>query len=82
MSMNDPKELKPIEIKYNEPVAPAPTDMTRLDNITGHLPRVTSAPTWTPRTFRESMAIYVNSTTYRLYIYDYVGKAWRYATLT
>lgn len=35
-----------------------------------------------PKMFFDQVKIYSSGATYRLYIYDVVGKAWRYTTLT
>lgn len=43
---------------------------------------VSVVPTTVPKTIYDQVQIYTNSTTYRLYWYDAVNKAWRYATGT
>ena len=53
-----------------------------VDQISGLIKTVTSAPTHIPRKFNEQFVIYQNSTTYRLYIYDALNGAWRYVALT
>ena len=42
----------------------------------------TGAPSYVPKKLQEQIVIANISGAYRLYIYDTVGKTWRYATLT
>jgi len=53
-----------------------------LANLTGYIRTVDTAPTYTPKTFFQGLVLYANGATYRLYIYDFVNKAWRYLALT
>jgi hypothetical protein len=73
-----------MELKhdYQEPNLTPQPETNRLESISGTFPYVTSAPTWTPKTFRDSFAIYKNGTTYRLYVYDHVNNAWRAISMT
>lgn len=50
--------------------------------IIGMFQVVSVAPTTVPRTAYDQIQIYTNSTTYRLYWYDWHNQAWRYATGT
>ena len=77
--MSDPQ---PISIEYQPPEDAQPTPLIPLGQIFGTFPRVVAAPSWVPRSFESSFAFYVSGTTYRLYVYDFAGKAWRYATLS
>lgn len=51
-------------------------------DLLGMFEVVSAVPTLTPRTAYDQIKIYSNSTTYRLYWYDWVNNAWRYATGT
>lgn len=53
-----------------------------IQNIINFIQVVSAAPTATPRNFWEQVKLYINGSTYRLYIYDNTNNAWRYATLT
>lgn len=57
-------------------------DKTHIRNITGFMEVVDAVPTEPPRTFWEQIKIYENGATKRLYVYNYVAKAWRYTALT
>lgn len=50
--------------------------------LLGSIPRVSAAPTYSPKTFLDHFRLYSNGGTYRLYIYDAPSQAWRYAALT
>lgn len=50
--------------------------------LIGLFETVSVVPTGTPLSPYDQVKIYVNSTTYRLYVYDSVGHVWHYATLT
>jgi len=54
----------------------------RTEDIRQGFRVVSSEPTTAPRNYYESIVIYVSGATYRLYTYDEVNSAWRYATLT
>lgn len=73
---------KPIEITYTPPTFSTPQKEVRIEDIFGFFPQVTSAPTWTPRSFRDQFAIYRSGATYRFYIYDTTNEAWRFCALT
>lgn len=53
-----------------------------LSDILGAIEVISTAPTHTPRDMYDQLKLYINSTTYRLYIYDYVNHNWRYVALT
>lgn len=53
-----------------------------IENLVGFIRTVSAAPTWIPKSFEEQFALYANGATYRLYCYDSINKAWRYAALT
>lgn len=66
---------KPIEIKYTDISLPSSErDEVRLEDVWGDFPLVTTTPTWTPRTFRESFA--VDTTNEVLYFYDKENNQW------
>lgn len=50
--------------------------------LIGLFETVSVVPTGIPLSPYDQVKIYVNSTTYRLYVYDSVGHVWHYATLT
>lgn len=53
-----------------------------INNLVDLIPTVSTAPSHTPRRFADQFRIYSNGVTYRLYWYDAVNAAWRYATGT
>jgi hypothetical protein len=53
---------------------------TDIKDIAGVFQTVTSAPTHVPKKFIEQVLI-VNSGGYKLYLYDTISNAWKYATL-
>lgn len=53
-----------------------------LKDMFGLFETVSSVPTTTPKTTYDQIKIYSNGVTYRLYWYDSVAGAWRYATGT
>lgn len=55
---------------------------TNLFDLFGLFQTVSATPTGIPRSVYDQVKIYVNSTTYRLYIYDFTGNVWHYTTLT
>lgn len=59
-----------------------PNEMIQLENLIGSFPYVSAAPTWTPKTFQQSLAIYKNGATLRLYIYDVNNATWRFSVLS
>ncbi len=75
------KEFNPIDKKaldYKEPVANPARQEQRLEDIWGQFPRVTSIPTWVPKTFRDSFAI--DTLAGALYFYDFQNNLWRTST--
>lgn len=68
----------------NQPIQPQATQQSvNLDTqVLGMFEVVSVVPTTAPRTAYEQIKIYTNSTTYRLYWYDWKNHAWRYATGT
>ncbi len=64
----NPDPLNAPQIAYD------PRAEIRIDDIWGNLPTVTTAPTWTPRTFRDSLAIDTTNNTF--YFYDMVDNVW------
>jgi hypothetical protein len=76
-----------ITIKFTEKQPtdsqPQQTSLIRFEQLWGTLRLVSAVPAWTPKgRLEDSLALYINSTTYRLYVYDYSNAAWRYASLT
>ncbi len=53
-----------------------------LLNLTGYLQTIDFVPTAIPRLFREQFVIVTAGGSSRAYIYDTVGAAWKYTTLT
>lgn len=87
MIIDEPKTEKGIEV-IEEKKIETPQDFQEfipitniIDNI-GFLNPTSSAPTDTPKRPFDKFRYYSNGGTYRLYIYDSVGKAWRYVALT
>lgn len=70
--MND-KPL--IEVKYDEPQMGAANFGGQIVEQFGQFQQVTAIPTWTPRTFRDSIALDTTST--KLYYYDFTNNQWR-----
>lgn len=62
--------------------APVIPNSQHILNLQGLFETVDTAPTAVPKTFYQSIKLYANGATYRLYIYDSLNQAWRYATLT
>jgi len=63
--------------KYDNPFS-----YVDIQNITGFVQIVASAPSGAPKSLYDQIKLYISGGTYRLYIYDYSNGAWRYATLT
>lgn len=76
--MNQPNKEPEIKNYYPKQFP----DEVNLKDVTGYPKTVSTAPTYTPKTFIDGFVMYSNGGTYRLYIYDFSNKAWRYATLT
>lgn len=70
-----------IENNINEG-KPDINPVQRAQDVFGMFQTVTAAPTKTPRNFFEQVKIYSSGGTFRIYIYDTVSNAWKYATLT
>jgi hypothetical protein len=68
-------DLKPIEINYQEPDLSIPPEEAQLDAIFGGFPKVSTTPTWKPRSFREAFALKTGSAT--IYYYDFGPNVWR-----
>jgi hypothetical protein len=69
--------MNDLEPQKQPPKAP------QFRDLWGTLRNINTVPTWTPRgRLEDSLALYINGTTYRLYVYDVTNSAWRYATLT
>lgn len=49
----------------------------RIEHIYGNFPRVTTTPTWTPRTFQQSIAL--DTSAGRIYYYDFTNNVWKSA---
>ncbi len=69
--MNDPMQQPDLKVQD-----------VKLEDIYGTFPMIDTAPTWTPKKFIDAFAFYHNGATYRLYVYDFEGAAWRYCSLT
>lgn len=50
--------------------------------ISGLFEVVSAPPTNVPKSPFDQVKIYINSTTYRLYVYDYTNTTWHYVALT
>lgn len=60
---------------YQEPDSlTSPRAETQLTDIFGNFPMVTGVPTWTPKTFAQSIAI--DSTKSAIYVYDFTNNQW------
>lgn len=53
-----------------------------IKNLFGLFETVSVAPTTVPKTTYDNIKVYSSGGTFRLYIYDAVGGAWHYTTLT
>lgn len=71
----------PLQKRLNNPAAQIPKE-ERTEQVRQGFRRVSSVPTKAPRNYYESIVIYTSGATYRLYVYDEVASAWRYASLT
>ncbi len=71
-----------VEVSLSEPGGVSPSEQTDLENISSVIQTVSVVPTWIPKKLYEQVVIYVSGATYRLYVYDTVNNAWRYAALT
>lgn len=73
-----PEPLIPIEIAKADTPPDQSRKEVRIEDIWGTLIQVTSAPTWSPRTLRESLA--VNTSFPAVYYYDFTNQAWKVLT--
>lgn len=64
----------------NEIELPKPDGVVYFDEILGTKKHITSAPTFTPRTFYEAIQFYDDATNRRIYLY--INGSWRYVALT
>jgi hypothetical protein len=77
--MSDPE----IKVGFEETSFPANEVPQRIETTWGNIRVISAVPTWTPQGKTEdSMALYVNGTTERLYFYDFTNNRWRYFTHT
>lgn len=67
-------------LDYKEPSAPETIPATQLDNIFGAFPRVTTTPSWTPRFFKDTIAI--DTSTNKIWYYDETNNQWRSSATT
>lgn len=67
---------------YQEPSIAPTGHPIRIEDVLGTFPRVTSKPTWKPRTFKDAFAVYNDGTNHRIYWYDFKAAAWYYVTGT
>jgi hypothetical protein len=76
-------EKPAIDISHSETRFEAPQQPERIETVWGKIRVVSAVPDWTPRGRQEdSMALYVNGTTQRLYFYDFSNNVWRKFTNT
>ena len=76
-----------ITLKYEEPdngsSQSKPNDAKSFEQLWGTIRIVSAVPDWTPRgRLEDSLALYSNAGTRRLYIYDSTSGSWHYASLT
>lgn len=71
--MADPRGT--IDVKYDEPKLGGSDVSVMLETIFGHLNMVSGTPTWTPKTFRDGLALEISSGA--IYYYDYTNNVWR-----
>lgn len=77
--MTDPN----VPVTYQEPQLPDAKPEQRIDTVWGTIRVISAVPDWTPRGKQDdSMALYVNGTTQRLYFYDFTNNVWRFFTHT
>ena len=77
--MADTQPSSPIDSSaLNQPAAtlqdPSRAE-SRIEDIWGYLPRVTTTPTWNPTRFYQSLAM--DESENKLYYYDFTGETWR-----
>ncbi len=59
-----------------------PENPTTISDIEGFIEVISEIPIYKPRKLSESIKIYINGSTYRLYVYDYKNGEWHYSPLT
>ena len=64
-----------LSYNYNEPKLADTTQNVRIETISGNLQQVSTVPTWSPKTFRDSIAL--DTTSGKLYYYDFSNQIWR-----
>lgn len=67
-----------IDPKYEEPNLTPSVEANRIEQLSGNFPQVTTTPTWTPKTFRDGIAL--DTTTGKLYYYDFTNNVWKSAS--
>lgn len=65
----------PIVVTQEDQAQPPSDNTIRLEDVFGHFPRVTSTPTWIPRRFKDEFA--VDTTTGKIYYYDFTNNVWK-----
>lgn len=71
----------PLGARLNDP-AKKIKRTERTDDIRAGFRIVAAVPTRAPRTYYESIVIYVSGATKRLYVYNEVAGTWNYTALT
>lgn len=67
---------------YDHPeIHAAPDTTVRIESIIGMFPRVSSAPTWTPKKFQDMFAYYLSGGEARFYIFFPNDNTWRYRVI-
>lgn len=77
--MNNMKKETEIKIDFQEIADLKPVENFDIKQFKGLLQTFTTAPTHTPKNISEQICIAYISTEYRLYWYDTLQKAWKYA---
>lgn len=80
----EPGPLKNRALENLNKATPAPGDFDpkEIRNLIGLLETVAVAPSGFPKTFWQSIKIYENGATKRLYIYSQTTKTWLYTALS
>lgn len=73
-----------MELKEIQPEYPKIDDKKTIHTteVFGKFKIISTVPTGTPANWDSQILLYINGTTYRLYIYDYSNGVWHYVTLT
>lgn len=66
----------------NEPKFTSSDTTVNLENIVGGIPRITAAPTWVPKRFKDNFALSLITGTYKFWVYDPVANVWKGVTLS